>query len=131
MPSTTGKEYNPAHKLSHISGADYSSTDPWVFVKISDADNEVETADSATVWTLGVRINKPESGEMMEVVESGTCLIKVGSGGLTRGDLVTSDSSGQGIATTTTKHVVSGIALQTASENDLCEILLTRFINNV
>lgn len=58
------------------------------------------------------------------------CKLFIGSGGVTRGDEIKSDADGKGVkvATTgTTIQEVGAIALESAIENDLADVLVVRY----
>lgn len=67
------------------------------------------------------------AGENCRVYQvSQTCLITVGAGGLTNGDFVTSDASGNGITTAPgAGKRVGAIALMTALQGSLCRVRVT------
>lgn len=113
------------------------------FVKVSTAaDNTVLEADANEAIigissqatqdapTSGASANAAESGDQLHIHPIGTrCLLKIGSGGVTRGDEIKSDADGQGVtrATTgTTVQNVGAIALQSAIEGDLALVMVFR-----
>lgn len=92
-------------------------------------------------FAIGVLRNAPASGEIAEVQHEGIALVKVGTGGVVRGDRVKSNALGEAIAaaagTTNTSDAgaaadpligsnVNGVALRTAAAGVLVEVLLCR-----
>ena len=61
------------------------------------------------------------------IVMDGETKVKVGTGGLTTGQYVTSDGSGQGIAASSGQNYV-GVAAENAADGDLCRISVSRGI---
>lgn len=116
---------------------------PARFVKVSTAaDNTYLEADANEAIigissqatqdapTSGASANAAETGDQLHVNPVGTrCLLKIGSGGVTRGDEIKSDADGQGVtrATTgTTVQNVGAIALQSAIEGDFALVMVFR-----
>ena len=58
------------------------------------------------------------SGETIDVILDGIALVKAG-GSIAMGDLITSDSTGQGVATTTASNRIIGVAMEDAASGDL------------
>lgn len=114
------------------------------FVKINTADNyELLEADAneevvgvssqaaQDTPTAGASANAAEDTDSFRYFPEGLiALVKVGSGGVTRGAKVKSDADGQAVlaATTgTTLQWVGGYALETASEGEFAKVLLKFF----
>lgn len=95
-------------------------------VKFS-ADNTVVPAAAATDLIIGVSSELPtDSGAMCDVVMAGIADVKAG-GAITRGVLVTSDASGEGVAAAPAAGVnnrVLGPALVTAADGDIVPVLV-------
>lgn len=100
---------------SMIAGADLSAKQ-WTFVSQNTTDREVVTT-GAGAEAFGVLINDPEDGNAATVVTHGRVIVEVGTGGLTAGDEVASDASGEAV-TATTGDIIVGKALQAASAGE-------------
>lgn len=94
-------------------------------VKFGAADNAVITAAAATDLILGV------SAPDVDVAINDTCdvhlsgIVEVIAGGtITRGDMVTSDASGNAVSTTTAANRVLGIAEVSAVAGDILTVFL-------
>ena len=110
--------------LTKKAGADFSTTGQYLIVKKGTNEGEVALATSATAEVLlGVLQNKPKQNEAALVRMLGTSKVVAG-GTVTDGQYVTSNGSGQAIATTTDKNAVIGIAMESAVVNDIFEIFL-------
>ena len=101
---------------------------PCLIVKFGAADYGVVAAAAATDKLIGVTrpLLSIASGESCDVIHSGIAEIKLG-GTVTRGDLVTSDASGQGVtaapaAGTNNRHV--GVALVSGVSGDIIPVLI-------
>lgn len=86
-------------------------------------DHSVVLAAAGTDPIVGVLQNKPKAAQAALVRFLGTTKVVAG-GTVTRGDLVTSDSAGKAVTTTTNKDVAIGRALVSAVAGDIFEILL-------
>lgn len=114
---------------------------PAVFVKLdTTADNAVIAAAANTDFTVGIsQIGQKrapglpgssttiaaEAGDFIQLFGVGdVCLLTIGSGGCTAGDMLTSDGSGNGV-TASSAQIVGARALQTvaASAQALVQIL--------
>lgn len=84
------------------------------------ADNtKVVVGAAATDKVIGVSDNLgAASGETLDVILDGIALVKAG-GTIAMGDLVASDATGQGVATTTATHRWIGVAMEDAVSGDL------------
>jgi hypothetical protein len=89
-------------------------------IVIPGADNtKVIVGAAATDKSVGVSDNVGAAlGETLDVILDGIALVKAG-GSIAMGDLVTSDSTGQGVATTTATHRYIGVAMEDAASGDL------------
>lgn len=116
---------------------------PSRFVKVSTAADHTVLEADANEAVIGIShestqdapisgasANAAESGDQLTVYGIGrSCLLKIGSGGCTRGDELKSDADGQGVtrATTgTTLQHVGAIALESASEGEFARVLVHR-----
>jgi hypothetical protein len=105
--------------------------DQYTIVKFDSSDTTVVEAgvdDSllGVVYIPGVSGTQKVSGDRLEVVLIGVAEVKAG-GSITRGDLVTSDASGQAIAAAPAEGInkqVIGKALASAVSGDVFPILL-------
>jgi len=98
-------------------------------VKFS-ADDTVVHAAAATDLIVGVCIQPSgaKNGERVDVQLDRIADVVVGTGGLTRGGLVTSDANGAAVAaapTTGNDNRVAGIAMKTANAGDIVGVLLS------
>jgi hypothetical protein len=112
-------------EVTKIAGADLSAKQFYI-VKPDSTAEQVVLAAAATNKLLGVLQNTPKSGEAANVRILGTSKVIAG-GSVTDGAWVTSDASGKGVATTTDKDVVVGMAMEAASSGDIFEVLLVHF----
>ena len=98
------------------------SAKQYFIVKLSAAQT-VALASAATDILIGVLRNEPESGQAAEVhMINGGASAKVKAGGtISAGDMITSDSAGKAVATTTTGNYVLGMALEAAVDGDVFE----------
>lgn len=100
------------------------STKQYYIVKVDTSNAQsVVLAAAGTDPIVGVLQNKPAAGKMANVQILGTAKVIAG-GSVTRGDLVTSDSNGKAVTTTTNKDVILGRALDTAASGDVFEVQL-------
>ena len=117
---------NPRLTKNFLAGG---TINPSRFVKPGADDNHVVQAAAGTDSILGVsqELLTPGSGDRVDVVMTGIARVKAG-GVIAFGALVTSDGSGQAVSTAPTAGTVgrvAGIALQTAANGDLIDVLLT------
>jgi len=116
---------------------------PCRFVKVSTAaDNTVLEAD-ANEAIIGVSSqatqdaplsgndgNAATTGDQLHIHPIGTrCLLRIGSGGCTRGGELKSDGDGNGVAVATsgtTVQQIGAISLQSAIEGDLALVMVFR-----
>lgn len=118
-------QFIKAFEKPFVSTADQSSAGVYCFQKV-DASNDqsVVIASAATDNIVGVLQTKPKAGKAANVQWLGSSKVIAG-GTITRGDKVTSDSSGHAITTTSAGNTVAGIALSSAVSGDIVEIFLT------
>jgi hypothetical protein len=93
------------------------------FIVQLDANGKLEVAEGATDFIVGVLQNTPESGQMATYRFLGTSKVKAG-GTIAVGDWVTTDASGEAVATTTDGNIVIGRALEAAADGDIFEVQL-------
>lgn len=112
---------------------------PSVFVKLDTSNNLSVLQAGAGDATFGVMwegtLNAPgtsadagyaaTSGDGASIYGPGSvCLLAVGSGGWTAGDLLKSDASGNGITTTTSGDKIGAVALETGSYGEFRQVLV-------
>lgn len=97
-------------------------TKQYCIVQLS-ATGKAEVGEGATDLIIGVLQNKPKSGEGALVRFLGTSKVKAG-GAISIGDFVTTNSSGEAVATTTDGNIVIGRALEAADDGDIFEVQL-------
>lgn len=122
MATVTGTPYEPGKVISMKSGANYSSTDEHVFVKIDSTDDQAVVCGAGENG-IGVRLNKPGSGEAMEVQINGVAMVKLG-GTVTVQDLVKSDASGQAVGSVSSGNYYCGQAMRSGVDGDIIPVLL-------
>jgi len=118
-------QYTRDFVRSFIAGADLSAKQ-YFLVKLGTGVNDIVLASAATDRIVGVLQEKPKTGQPAQVAMLGTSKVVAG-GTIAKGDCITSNASGQAIATTTAGNTVIGIALETAVTGDIFEILLVNF----
>lgn len=105
---------------------------PFRFVKPSTSADDTGLQQTAgTLACLGVTdgstkafnsANHAESGDPITLQGGDVVLVEVGSGGVTRGDTLESDSSGKaitGLTTTTTRRYQAYVALQSGAAGEI------------
>lgn len=113
---------------SYVSTNDLSATtNLYCIVKVDVSnDQSIVLAAASTDPIVGVLQNLPKAKAAALVRHAGTTKVYAG-GTITRGDTVTSDSSGHAVTTTVNKDRQLGIALSSAVSGDIVEILLGGF----
>lgn len=110
-----------------VAGADI---EPYRIVKFDSADGKVIKAAAATDKVLGVSqqtITAP-SGQRVDVVMAGIAEVKAG-GTITRGDLLTSDASGQAVTAAPaagSNNRIIGVALVSAVSGDVFPVMISQ-----
>lgn len=113
------------YKVLDISKVADSSITIGQIVKITSTGVAPATAGSDAIF--GVAMTDASTGDMVTVRVDGVARVQA-STGISIGAWVTATTSGQGVTTTTDKHVVLGRALETASaQNDLIAVQLGVF----
>lgn len=97
-------------------------------VKKDTTDFQVAAYDTAGDPAFGVALNGVAAGQHVEIALEG-CVVKakVGSGGVTSGDPLTGDSSGDVVDSGAAGKFVVGEALQDGDDNDYIMILLRHY----
>lgn len=126
MATVSGVYGEEAGVISLASAADYSSTDPNCLVKASTTDDTAEVAGAGAL-AIGVRLNKPNTGEAMLIQTRGIAMVIVGAAGVTAGDKVKADSAGHVVTASSAGDIANGIALRTGVDNDIVPVLLCKF----
>lgn len=121
MAGRSTKNLQPA---SFKAGADLSAKKNFIVKRT--ADNTVGLASAATDVLLGVLTNSPKSGDgaAVALVGSGQIALVVAGGSISADAVLTADSAGKAIATTTTGNYILGRAMNDADAGDLVEVLL-------
>jgi len=113
-------QYQEGNHIAFKATSDLS-TKQFYIVKLDSTENVAVLASAATDKLIGVLLNKPKSGETMDVYArnaSGTGKVIAG-GDITVGAYITSDGDGKAVATTTARQQVLGIALEAAAAGDI------------
>ena len=105
--------------------ADPNYAKQYSFVKVTGA-HQVGLATANTDLVVGVLQNKPQvNGQAATVAIRGVSNVIVGTGGVTAGDKISSDSNGHAVTTPGTgSPIVLGIALNTAAAGSMVPVLL-------
>lgn len=82
----------------------------------------VELANAATDPAAGVSMESIPSNRTGNRQIAGKAVVTAGAGGLAIGDNVTSDATGQGIATVTTGNTIHGVCVAAAAAGDDAEV---------
>ena len=102
---------------------------PFRIVKFGSNDFEVVQGAAATDALVGVSTEiDAASGERVDVVQAGIADVKLG-GSVTRGGLVTSDASGQGVAAAPAagaNNRVIGVALISGVSGDIIPVMISQ-----
>ena len=108
-------------------GADLRNGGQFRFVELN-ANNQVTRCNAAKERAYGVLQNKPNSGEVAQVVKGpGGTLVEAGAA-LAIGDEVTTDAQGRAIKATAANDYVNGIAKEAASAaGDFISVDLTTY----
>lgn len=98
---------------------------PFTIVKFGATDGAVLQAAAATDKLVGVcEAVGPLAGERCDVVKVGIADVVLG-GTVARGDAISSNASGQGIATATVGNRIIGIAETSGVAGDIIPVLLS------
>ena len=118
--------FNPTLVVTRQTNADLSSAE-WTLV-IANGDDDIDVSGAAGA-VIGATTNDVADGSGTNTVHlpiqmGGMIKVGVGSGGVTAGNLATSDASGQAVAVTPnmsggTATRIFGIALETHADGDV------------
>lgn len=101
------------------------STTPFNFIQAGAVTDVLfgvsqESTDAAPIPQLTGTQYAAVQGEMLKIYAEGSrCLLKIGAGGCTAGDRLTSDASGNGV-TGASGNIVGAIARDTRANGELC-----------
>lgn len=117
---------NPMLTKAYLAGAAIAQ---YRIVKFGSDDNHVVVGAAATDLLIGVSniVEADAAEDPVDVIHAGIAYLKLGSGGITRGALITSDSTGQGVApapSAGTNNYVIGYALKSGSAGDIIPVLV-------
>lgn len=120
---------SPSRFVKQDTGA---SEDFMVIQTTAATDHIIGVAQDGTKQPPGVTGSDAFAAHALEAIQvygpGDVCLLKIGSGGCTRGDYLKSDGSGQGITCAFTlgaNTIFTGaIALETANNGDLARVLV-------
>ncbi|MDE2104184.1 MAG: hypothetical protein KGL39_43510 [Patescibacteria group bacterium] len=112
---------------------------PCTFVKIDTGGNQHVLAAGSGDFPIGISQEgtkqssnygttyAAQSGDFVQVHPPGdVCLLVIGSGGCTAGDLLKPDSSGNGVTGTAGTDKTGAVALETAAQGEKCLVLVER-----
>jgi hypothetical protein len=122
MATVSGYSYNPKLEGGLVAGADYSAAETNLIMKMGTADETLVTA-GAGEQGVGIRMNKPALGQAIELAVGGIAPLKLG-GTVARGGHIKSDASGQGVASSSDREEVFGIALRSGDSGDIIPVLI-------
>lgn len=109
---------------SKKAGADLSGSQFLIVKSNTAVEDGMVLASAATDEFIGVSMDKPASGEWGAVAmmsKGGKAPVRYG-GTVARGDKLTSNASGQAIATTTAGNKVLGLAVKAGVSGDIGEV---------
>jgi hypothetical protein len=113
----------PGFSFTLVAAADQSASQ-FRFINV-DSNGKGVTPSVAGQRVVGVRNNKPKSGEAATIVASGISIVESGAAVTVGGDVMT-DTSGRAIDATGATAIVAGIALEAASAaGQFIAVLLT------
>lgn len=110
-------------------GSDMLTSSKQFYIAKQTADDTVDVASAVTDALVGVIQNKAALNDTVSVAMvhgGGSCKVIAG-GTISRGDYITTDSSGKAVRASVTGDKVIGIALQSAVANDIFEMALGFF----
>ena len=99
----------------------------YLIVKFGTTDEKLKKGAAATDKLIGVAQGKAKANEKVNVMFTGITLVKAGAA-ITRGDMLTSDASGEATPTTTAKNIVVGMALASAADGDVIPMVLAQHV---
>ncbi len=87
-----------------------------VVVDTSNASSVVLASSAVAVKVLGICLNTPKAGDVMQIASArGTSCKVLAGAAVSVGDKIEVDSSGRGITSATAAHKIFGVALEAAS----------------
>ena len=113
---------NRSFELSKTASEDLSGSQ--YYIVQMDSAGAAELAEGALDFIIGVLQNKPESGQEAHVRFLGVSKVKIG-GTVNIGDFVTTNSTAEGIATTTDGDIVIGRAITAGVDGDVIEVQMS------
>ena len=117
-------DYEFGNDISLLAAADLSDYQ-YHIVKLS-ASKTVTYSGADADAAIGILQDKPAAANRAcKVRVDGVSKLKIGSGGVTYGQKIASDASGQGVVATANQRYLA-IALETAVENDIATVLMER-----
>ena len=117
-----------ANMQTHIAGADLSAKQ-FHFVKFGAAEDTVIACSVNDEKAIGVLMNAPASGERAEVaLFGGGALLKLAAT-ITRGDLVATNTNGEGKAVAAAGYA-NAEAMQSGVSGDVIAVMLVKFQMN-
>lgn len=98
-------------------------------VKVGAADGNALTAAAVSDKIMGISVEDVDaaSGESVDVVHDGIAALKLG-GTVARGDLITTDASGQGVTAAPaagTNNRIVGVALLSGASGDIVPVMIS------
>ena len=123
--------------ISMKAGADLTALQ-FRFMKMS-ATGAVDKAAADTDRTIGILQNKPSNtssegplAALVKVMGGSKLEVDGNAGAISAGSMLTADSVGRGVATTTTNKTVGAIALEGSTvQGDIISVLLVNFVHGV
>lgn len=100
--------------------------DPYLIVKFGSSDDKIKKGVAATDKVIGVvQAKASAAGVRINVMLSGVTLVRAG-GTVARGDLLTTDTAGKAVATTTAKNRLVGMAVGSGVKDDVIPMVLSQ-----
>ncbi len=91
----------------------------------STGDDKAKKATDKTKAVIGVFMADAASGERVNVMLTGVAEVKLGAA-VTRGDMITCDANGEGVAPAATGDYAVGIAVASGADGDIIPVLLSQ-----
>jgi hypothetical protein len=123
MATVSGFSYDTKTTSVLKAGADYSAANEYVMVMVSTAADDTGLTATANARVCGVRMNKPNSGEAIELAIGPVVPVRLG-GTVTRGDIVKSDANGLAVLADTDKDKVAGKVSRSGVSGDIVPMFL-------
>lgn len=125
IPALAGGTINPCRFIAQDTAADNQVVQAGANARVCGISTEAPR-DAPIDGASGVAASLGD-GNMMYNPEGNVCLLEIGSGGITRGAEIKSDTDGTGIAAATTgavKQWVGAWALESAVQGELARVLV-------